>query len=223
MKTRIIIIGGRGSAVVVAEQIYDAQIKGANVEFMGFAFDDPAYGSEINGFPILAKTREVYSRYESDHRVKFIFQLYRPDLMNERIALLNSFQIPLDRYCTFIHPSCVIAKSAKVGFGCSIMANSVVNANSHLGNHCTIHSNSLIGHDTTLHDYNFVAAHTVIGSSVRIGSANFFGLNSVCNNYITIGDNCFIGMASNVVKDLLSDMKVYGNPAKPFDQKIKPL
>lgn len=223
MKDKIIIIGGKGSAVVVAEQIYDAQKRGANVELMGFAFDDEQFGSEINGFPIVAKTTEVFSKFENQPDVKFIFQLFRPDLMKERIDLLNSYGIPLDRFAKFVHPSVVLSNSAKIGYGTAIMANTVVNANAVLGNHCTVHSNSLIGHDTILGDYNFIAAHNVIGSNNKIGNANFMGINSTYNNYITIGDNCFVGMASNVVKNILSGTKVYGNPAREFNSQIKPL
>jgi len=223
MKTKVVVIGGKGSAVVVGEQVYDAQLKGANIEFLGYAFDDPNFGNEINGFPIVCKTTDVLIKFEKDENVKFIFQLYRPDLMNERIALLNSYNIPENRFFTFIHPSCVISPSAKIGIGSAIMANSVINSNAHLGNHCTIHSNSLIGHDTSLGDYNFIAAHNVIGSNNVIGKANFFGLNSSFNNYLNIGDNCFVGMASNLIKSIESNTKVYGNPAKPFKNQIKPL
>ena len=145
------------------------------------------------------------------------------DLMKERIELLNSFKIPINRFYTFIHHTATVAKSAKIGYGTAIMANTVVNPNAIIGNYCTIHSNSLIGHDTKMGSYNFVAAHNVIGSSSIIGDSNFFGLNSTFNNYIEIGDFNFVGMASNVVKGLDSNQKVYGNPAREFFKDIKPL
>lgn len=223
MSDKVIVIGGKGGALVVGEQIYDAQIKGMDVEFLGFSFDDPDFGSEINSFPVVSKTTEVYKKYKAYEDVKFIFQLYRPDLMNDRIKLLNSYGIPLERFYTFIHPSSLVSRSAKIGFGCSIMANCVINANVEIGNHCTIHSNSLIGHDTTLGEYNFIAAHNVIGSNNNFGEGNFIGLNSTFNNYLEIGNYCFVGMASNVVKGISSTEKVFGNPAKPFSSKVKPL
>ncbi len=220
---KVIIIGGKGSAVVAAEQIYDAQKRfGSPVEFLGFAFDDEEYGDDIYGFPVLSKTREVYEKYKKYADVKFIFQLYRPDLINERIDLLNSYRIPEDRFFTFIHPSCMIARSSKIGAGTILMANSVVNSNATIGKFCTIQSNVTIGHDSVMGDYNFVATQSTIGNLV-MGNRNFIGMNASTNNFITIGDNCFIGMASNVVKSIPSNTKVYGNPAKPFFSKIKPL
>ena len=220
---KVIVIGGKGSAVVVGEQIYDAQLKTNDVEFIGFAFDDESFGTSINDFPILSKTYEVFDKYKKYKDVKFIFQMYRPDIQKERIALLNSYNIPIERYYTFIHPSAVIARSAKIGFGTSIMANCVINPNTIIGNHCSIHSNSLIGHDTKIGDYNFFAAHNVVGSNNQFGNGVFVGLNSTFNNYISIGDHCFVGMASNVIKSIASNDKVYGNPAKIFTSNIKAL
>ncbi len=220
---KAIIIGGKGSAVVVAEQIYDAQLKYKNVEFLGFAFDDESFGNSINGFPILEKTYNVYEKYRKYNEIKFIFQLYRPDLMRERTTLLKSYNIPLQRFYTFIHPSSIVSRSAQIGYGSAIMANCVLNSNAIIGNHCTIHSNSLIGHDTLMGDYNFIAAHSVIGSNNTFGIGNFVGLNTTFNNYLKIGDFCFVGMATNVIKNIESDKKVVGNPAREFDKKIKPL
>ncbi len=223
MTTKVIVIGGKGAAVVAAEQMYDAHIKGMNVEFLGFAFDDEAFGTEINGFPILCKTYNALAEYERFDDVKFIFQLYRPDIMKDRIELLHSYGIPDEKYYTFVHPSCFVARSATIGNGCFIGANVVLNPNVRIGKHCSLHSNTLIGHDTHLGDHNFIAAHVVMGSNNTVGKGNFLGLNSTYNNYVTIGDYCFVGQASNVIKPLPSCVKVYGNPAKEFFSEIKRL
>lgn len=222
-KDKIIIIGGKGSAVVIAEQIYDTQIKTGQVEFLGFAFDDEAFYPEIAGFPVLSNTYNVYEKYEKYEDVKFLFQIYRPDLIKERIALRDGYGIPLHRWATFVHHSAYVARSARLGFGTAVMANSVINTNARIGNHNTIQSNCLIGHDNIIGDSNYFTAHCAIGSNNRIGSGCFFGLNTSMNNYITVGDFVFVGMASNVVRSIPSEMMVYGNPAKQVEKKIKPL
>ena len=223
MKDKIIIIGGRGGAVVLGEQIYDAQLRGAPVEFLGYAFDDETLGQDVNGFPIHCKTYEANEKFKTYDDVKFIYQMWRPDLIKERIELLNSYKIPKEKYFTFIHPSAIVAKSAIIGLGTSILGHCVINANAVIGNHCTIHSNTLVGHDTKMGDYNFIAAHTAIGSNNVIGDENFFALKCSINNKIVIGNNCIIAMAANVLKSVDSGVNVMGNPAKPFESKIKPL
>lgn len=220
---KIVIIGGKGSAVVIAEQIYDTQKKTGTVELLGFAFDDESFGTEINGFPIVCKTYDAYSKYKHDETVKFIFALYRPDLIKERIALRDSYGIPRERYATFVHHTAYVARSALIGYGCVILANAVINSNVTLGDFNTVQSNTLIGHDSSVGNSNFFAAHSAIGSNTVIGDANFFGLNTSVNNYINIGNYVFVGMASNVIKGIGDEKMVYGNPAREVEKKIKPL
>ena len=214
---KIIIIGGKGTPVVIAEQILNAVDKySIKFELLGFAFDDESFGDEINGIPILDKTYNVYDRYKQFEDVYFIFSLYRSDIIEERIKLRESFQIPIEKYVTFIHPLATVARSAQIGYGNIILANVVINPNVKMGNFNTFNSNSLVGHDTVMGDNNFVAGHSVIGSNLKIGNGNFFGLNSSSKNFIKIDDYNIIGMAANLVKDVQSKQIMIGNPANPL-------
>ncbi|MEA2105560.1 MAG: sialic acid O-acetyltransferase [Bacteroidota bacterium] len=213
--TKIIVIGGIGTAVIIAEQIYDASTKyNVDYEFYGFAFDDESFGDSINGFPILCKTYEVMEKFGHDPDVKFIYSLYRPDLMKVRSELLKTFNIPEERMFTFIHPSALVARSVKYGVGNAILANVVVNSNSKLGNNNTFNVGTLIGHDTSLGNNNFFAAQVCVGSNIKIGNGNFIGLNSGIRNFLNIGDYNIVGMQSNVTKDITNHKVLYGNPAR---------
>lgn len=212
---KIIIIGGKGTPVVIAEQILNAIEKfGAKYEVLGFAFDDEAFGDEINGLPILEKTYNVYSKYEKYNDVFFIFSLYRSDVIKERIKLRDSYQIPLERYINFIHPLATVARSASLGFGNIVLANVVVNPNVNMGHFNTFNSNALIGHDTLLGNSNFFAGHSVLGSNLKIGNGNFFGLNCSIKNFVEMDDYNIVGMAANVVKNVDSNQTLIGNPAR---------
>lgn len=212
---KVIILGGIGTAVNIAEQMQDATDKfGAKDEFLGFAFDNEDYGDEINGFPLLCKTREAFDKYKKYNDVFFMYQLYRPDKLKERSGWLPEFKIPTERYYNFIHPTATVCRSAKMGHGNAIQAGTVVGSNTVMGNHNTFNSMCLFGHDTKIGNHNFFAAHALIGSNVKMGDFVFMGLNTAVNNMIEIKDNIMIGMGSNVIKSLESDQLVLGNPAK---------
>lgn len=212
--SKVIIIGGRGTAVVVAEQLLDAIDRfGLAAELIGFAFDDESLGGESNGIPIVCNSFKAWDLYGHLDDVKFLYQMYRPDLIKERVDLFKSFGIPSSRLYTFVHPSCTIARSAEIGCGSAICANTVINPNAKIGKCVTINSSCLVGHDSEVQDYTFVAGHSAIGSNAIIHECNFIGLNSTVRNFVSIKPYSIVGAASNVVKNVDEGQVVYGNPA----------
>lgn len=211
---KIVFIGGRGTAIVVADQMYDAHQRfGMDIEVLGLALDDHSCGDSISGYPILCDIKDVYEKYKAYDDVKFVYQLYRPDVIRERTQLLYNLNIPFDKFATFIHPSVMLSRSAKLGYGNVLLANVVVNCNAILGNFNTVNSGTLLGHDIVIGNNNYFAGQVCVGSGLHIGNMNFIGLNSSIRNGITIGDGNVVGMASNITKDVSDDNILYGNPA----------
>jgi sugar O-acyltransferase (sialic acid O-acetyltransferase NeuD family) len=212
---KIVIIGGKSSATLIADYIYDAQHKhNVSIECLGFAYDADPVGTDNNGYPVLCKVNEAYEKYKEDLEVKFIFQMYDIQDMQRTIDFKDSLGIPKDRYCTFIHPSCMISRSATIGLGTIILAHTVVNPKAKIGEFNSIMSGVTIGHDANIGHYNLVATQAIVANLV-MGDRNFIGINATTNNKIHIGDDCMIGMASNVIKDVESGTKCFGNPARP--------
>lgn len=211
---KIIIIGGRGTAIVIADQMYDAKVRfGLDIEVLGLALDDHSGGDSLSGYPILCGIRELYDKYGSYDDIKFVYSLYRPDVMHDRTQLLYDLNIPLNKFCNFVHPSVMLAKSAKMGFGNILLANVVVNCNAVIGNFNTVNSGTLLGHDITIGNNNYIAGQVCVGSGLSIGNENFIGLNTSIRNGIRIGSNNVVGMSSNITKDVADNCVLYGNPA----------
>lgn len=211
---KIIIIGGRGTAIVIAEQIIDAKERfGKHIEVLGLALDDLSGGNEINGFPIICTPGELMLKYGKYNDVKFIYSLYRPDVMEERTKLLYSYDIPLEKFTNFIHPTVMQSRSSKIGVGNVVLTNTVINPNFEMGNFNTINSLCLLGHDSKIGNNNYFAGEVCLGSGVKMGNKNFIGLNSTIRNGLHIGDNSIIAMAANVVKNIADKKIVMGNPA----------
>lgn len=219
---KVIIIGGRGTPTVIADQMTDAHDRfGMDIEVLGFALDDLSGGNSISGYPILCGIRELHEKYGKYDDVRYVYNLYRSDVIQERTNLLYSLNFPLQRFCNFIHPSVMLARSAQMGYGNILLANVVINSNVILGNFNTFNSGTLVGHDTVIGNNNFFAAQVCVGSNLKIGDMNFVGLNSSLKNFITLGNLNLVGMASNVTKSLENNLTVVGNPAKPFIKSSK--
>src|ERR1700730_15851969 len=102
---KIIVIGGKGTAINIAQHVIHAATQfSMPLELLGFDADDPALGKIIVGMPVLCRPCEVLGRFPAPD-IKVIFSLYKPGAMRERVALLQSYGLPLDKFATFVHPS----------------------------------------------------------------------------------------------------------------------
>lgn len=211
---KIIIIGGKGTAIDIGEQIVNAREQfNSNLELLGWAIDDQSPGSEIHGFPVLCRPRDLAEKFDSPD-IKLIFSLYKADKMEERVNLLLSYEIAPSRFANFVHPMVYMAKSATMGVGNVILSHTSIFSNVRVGNYNVFYSGSIIGHDTQIGNYNFFSTVDV-GSENVVGDGVFIGMNSTIRGELNIGDYAFIGMGSNVVSNVDAHQVVFGNPAKP--------
>lgn len=211
---RVVVVGGKGSALNVAEQIEDARRRfGISLRCLGFAIDDPAPGSTIVGLPVLCGLRDAWARFR-DADVEFLFALYRPDVMSARYELLRSLGIPDSRFATFVHPSAYVSPSAHMGPGCIVLSHTTVQQGVTIGGHSILNSNVVVEHEASLAEGVFVAAGACIGARVRVGRSSFLGLSATIREDVVVGNGAFVGMAATVVHDVAPGTLVYGSPAR---------
>lgn len=212
---KIIIIGGKGAAVNLADHMIEAITRfNAPLELLGYSIDDLSLGSHINDLPVLCKICELDEKYGQYKDIRYFYSLYKPSCMEERVRLLESLNLPKDKFINFIHPSAYVAPSARIGTGNVILAHAIVNSNARLGDFNTINGNVLYGHDTQMGNHNIVAGCAAISSEIVIGNGNFIGLNSTLKDRIKVGDFAIIGMGSVVLNDVDSHTCVVGSPAR---------
>ena len=187
---------------------------GMDIEVLGLALDDRTMGDEICGYPILCGIKEAFPLFGNDKDIMFLFSLYRSDKIRERCKILYDLSIPPEKWYNFIHPSAMVARSVKMGYGNIILANCVINSNTVIGNFNTLNSGTLLGHDIIVGNNNFFAAQVAVGSMLEIGDMNFVGLNSTIKQGVQLKEANLIGQASNVTKSFDHDEVIYGNPAQ---------
>jgi sugar O-acyltransferase (sialic acid O-acetyltransferase NeuD family) len=107
-----------------------------------------------------------------------------------------------------------VASDVILGEGVVIGPGAVIQNGVTLGNHVIINTSASVDHDCEIGDFCHIAPNSTLCGEVKIGSGTLIGAGSVVIPGIEIGENCIIGAGSVVTKNIPSNSKAYGNPAK---------
>lgn len=115
---------------------------------------------------------------------------------------------------SLIHPSAVIASSAKIGKGTIVAAGAVINPDSNIGKGCIINTSSSVDHDVIIKDFSHIAPGAHLAGTVFVDKYTWVGAGAVIKNNIKITVDCMIGAGTIVVSDINESGTYIGVPAK---------
>lgn len=105
-------------------------------------------------------------------------------------------------FLNLIHPTAVVAASAKLGIGVIIMPQVVVGPNAVIKDGCILNTACVVEHECSIGAFSALAPRSVLGGNVKLGNQVNIGLGSVVRNNINITGHVFVGASSYVSKDL---------------------
>lgn len=118
------------------------------------------------------------------------------------------------RFATVVHPSAVIARTARLGQGVTICPLALVSADAVVGDFATINTMSSVGHDVRLGAYSTLSSHVDLTGRVHVGEGCFFGSGARALPGIKIGDRARIGAGAVVMRNVKAETVMYAPPAK---------
>ena len=213
MSRKVVILGGEGNAVVIANAILHAKRMGAtDLHVEGLLNDRVPVGEKIDLFPVVGTMADV-QRF-LDEGYWFINAILRIDGNRERIEMFHRLGIPDERLATFVHPMAYVAPSVRLEPGCIIMPQAALSPGSHLGRGTIVMVGVTMGHDNEVGEFCHIAANACVGSCLHIGKGVHVGLNATIRENLSIGDYATLGMGAVLTKNMGEREIWVGNPAK---------
>lgn len=160
MTRRVIIVGAGGHGRSVAEIV----LSDSTLQLVGFVDDAAANLGRVFDKPVLAATQELAAcRAHADAAIVAIGNnRLREELCNR--ALAAAFELP-----TIVHPRAIVAASAGIGPGCTIMAGAIVGTQATLGLAVIVNSGSVVDHHCRLEDFSHVGTNASMAGGAVLG------------------------------------------------------
>ncbi len=208
MREPLVVYGAGGHGKVVAEILL-----AGGQQIVGFLDDNPALtGSVVIGFPVFRAAEWLRENAGAQVALGIGNNSQREHAAHQ----ITTFGREL---ITAIHPSAIVARSAKVDSGVVIMPAAALNAECNIGDGVIINTGAIVEHDVKIGRYAHLAPRSVLGGGVEIGDFAQIGIGAVVLPSRHIDDHAVIGAGAVVIDDIPSGAVAYGSPARVCSEK----
>ncbi|MEI8209553.1 MAG: acetyltransferase [Methylococcales bacterium] len=195
-------------------------------ELISWAEDiaDAGIGQKITGY--LDDTSHILEKFAYPYEAKWIATIdnYIPEIGDEliiaigdpvgKLKVVTKLKEKGAKFATLIHPTAVIARSARLGEGVVICPQALVSADAQLGDFVMVNCLSSIGHDVVVGNYCTLSAHVDLTGYVHVGDGVFFGTGAKVLPKVKIGAEAKIGAGAMIMQSVPENTVMYTQPAK---------
>jgi acetyltransferase EpsM len=212
MVRSLIILGGHGDGLVVAEAIRMIASSGGSIALHGFLNDRVEKGMHIAGIPVLGRWDDWHSLAQD---VLFVPVVHKVGQMPQRVARMQALAIPTSRLATVVHPTACIARDVAIGPGCFIASHVTIQPGAKIGACASIRAGANVGHDAELHEFTYMGANSTLCGRAVLCEGAHLAPNAAVMEDRKVGRFAVVGLNSAVLKHVEDFSTVLGNPARP--------
>jgi len=117
-------------------------------------------------------------------------------------------------FAQLIHPTAVVANSAKLGEGVVVCPHALISADTIVGDLVSINTLSSIGHDVIVGNFCTLSAHVDLTGGVKVGECVFFGTGAKVLPKVKIASGAKIGAGALIMRSVAENGVMYALPAK---------
>jgi acetyltransferase EpsM len=136
----------------------------------------------------------------------------------ERRAYVDQVAALGVEFATVVHPSAVVAPSARLGAGCIVSPGVVVGAHTRIGEHVILNRGVLVGHHTQVGRCVTLSPAANIAGCVEIGDGAYIGMGATVVDRRTVGAGALVAAGAVVIRDVPDETRVQGVPARSVER-----
>lgn len=206
---RVAVLGaGRGSA-----ELIDFLREGGSAASI-VVLDDlyPADPTELDGCPVVGRLDAAHELVAQG--VKVALGIANSRQLGIRSDLASRLSLPVDSWLTYVHPEATVSPLASLGPGTVVYPGARIAANAHIGRMGLVYYNAVVHHDAVLGDGAIVCAGVLLAGGVVVDEGAYLGIGCVVREGVRIGRRALVGMGAVVTRDVPSEARVAGVPAR---------
>lgn len=131
-----------------------------------------------------------------------------------RTRLANRMKEHSLAWINAVHPSAVLAPSARLGTGNMISAGAIVNSNATIGDHAIVNTAAVVEHDCVVESFATVCAGVQLGGRTTVGRGAFVCTGAIVLPRVVIGAGSAVAAGAVVTKPVPEGVLVLGAPAR---------
>lgn len=206
MGKRLLLIGGGGHCHSVLDSVLAAKV-----------YNEVGIIDNVNsaylGIPVIGRDEDIPSLFLDGWTDAFI-SVGSIGNTKSRRRLYNIVKEIGLTIPAIIDPTAIVARGVTVEEGVFFGKRAVINAGSSIGTCAIVNTGAIVEHDCQIGAFSHISPGAVLCGQVIVGEDSHVGAGSTVRQQIKIGKNSLVGAGSVVIKDILPDVRAYGNPCR---------